>query len=295
MRRPQQGFTLIELLVSLALGLSVMALALGALLAGQRNFVLARELALLQESARFALDFLSAEIRQAGYTACSVTTPLQQDGAASWFLARPGLGGYDYDAGRNSFPMEFRAALRAGSDALALRYGEPASSGALENGQAVIRLASDCSALALGRWQVSAELDSLAGPLLNLNSAAYYVGSSNTASGVPALFRERLALNATTHTLYTVAEELVAGVDQLQLLYGVDDFGNDGYADHYLQAHAITDWRRVVSVQLSVRLRTIEPVYPSVRAYAPWPGEGSASDRYLRQSFTTTVALRNLR
>jgi type IV pilus assembly protein PilW len=287
----QRGFTLIELLVSLALGMSLMGTVLGVLLAARQNFTLTREVALLQESARFALDFLSDEIRRAGYTGCAAKVPMTRDGAGFWFFERPGVGGYDFDAGRTSFPAEFRAAVRAGSDALVLRYGE-AIINSPEPGQAVLTATSDCRQLALEHWQAAPPAGTT---LLGLNSAAYYIGTSNSAPGVPALFRERLALNGTSHALYTVAEELVAGVEYLQLLYGVDSAGNDGHADRYLQAQELVDWRQVVSVQLGLRLRTIEAVYPNARPYPAFAQQsGSAgSDRYLHQVFTTTVALRN--
>jgi type IV pilus assembly protein PilW len=290
----QRGFTLIELLVALTLGLSLMGTVLGALLMGRQSFVLAREVALLQESARFTLDFLSAEIRRAGYTGCAAAAPLTRDGEGAWYFERPGVGGYDYDAGIASFPVEFRAAARAGSDALAVRYGAPDT---LDQGQAVLAVAADCLALVLGRWQASPGMAQPAGgTLLALQSAAYYVGTSSSSPGVPALFRERLALNGTNHTLYTVAEELVPGVEYLALRYGVDSTGNDGHADRYLPAQDVEpDWRQVVSVELSVRLRTIEPVYAAARPYPAFAQQsGSAgSDRHMHLVFTTTVALRN--
>jgi type IV pilus assembly protein PilW len=299
--RRQRGFTLIELLISMALGLSLMGTVLGVLLAGRQNFILAREVALLQESARFALDFLSDEIRRAAYTGCAAATPLIHEGDSTWFFARPGVGGYDYDAGRASFPAEFRAAVRAGSDALVLRYGTVAESSPLQPGQAVLMAASNCLWLALGHWQASGGVESMAGVAdaasvtpLELVSAAYYVGSSNSAPGVPALFRERLALNGTTHALYTVAEELVPGVEYLELLYGVDSSGDDGHADRYLQAQDVApNWRQVVSVQIDLRLRTITPVYPKARPYPAFARQSAGSDRYLHQVFTTAVALRN--
>jgi type IV pilus assembly protein PilW len=297
MNTAERGFTLIELLVSLALGVSLMGTVLGVLLAGRQNFVLAREVAALQENARFALDFLGDEIRGAGFTGCAAAAPLTRASEDSWYFERPGVGGYGYAAGRATFPAEFRAAVRAGSDALVLRYGEPVAASALGQGQAVLAVAPDCLQLALGRWQVDASVMQMASAvLLELNSAAYYVGMSNTAPNVPVLFRERLTLNTTKHTLYTVAEELVSGVEYLQLLYGVDSTGNTGRADRYLPPQEVApNWQRVVSVQISVRLRTIEPVYPTARPYPAFAQQsGSAgSDRYLHQVFTTTVALRN--
>lgn len=286
------GLTLLELLIALALGVSLMGMALGVLLHGRQQLLLAREVAQLQESARFLLDFLGTELRHAGYSGCSSATPLVRHGASSWYFERPGVQGYDYAAGRSSFPTEFRSAVRADNDALALRYGAPLR-GAPTKGQALLVVAPDCTQLALGQWQQDIDGGDVAGLTpLSLESAAYYVGSSNSASGVPALFRERLAVNGTTQQLYTVAEELVPGVEALRLRYGLDGDG-DGHVDRHVRAHEVEDWTRVLSVQLHLSLRSITAVQPTARPYTLPLGQGTPSDRHLHQVFTTTIALRN--
>ena len=52
--RHQTGLTLIEMMVSLVIGMSVMTGALQILLQSKSNFIVERELAVMQENARFA-------------------------------------------------------------------------------------------------------------------------------------------------------------------------------------------------------------------------------------------------
>jgi type IV pilus assembly protein PilW len=132
--------------------------------------------------------------------------------------------------------------------------------------------------------------------LLALQSAAYYIGHSPSEPTLPSLFRERLLLNATQRRPYTAAEELVQGVDNLQLLYGLDLQGQDGSVDRYLRAgDPALDWRRVLSVRVTLRVRSIRPVLPTAAAFGrieDVPGT-DGSDRYLRYTLGTTVRVRN--
>ena len=137
-RTTESGLTLLELLVAMALALSVMGTVLGVLLSARQSLVHAREAAQLQESARFLLEYLSEQIRGAGYSGCSSRSPIALGAAATAFFDAPGITGYDYDAGRASFPVEFRAALRAGNDALLVRTGMAISGESPIRGQAVI-------------------------------------------------------------------------------------------------------------------------------------------------------------
>lgn len=69
---------------------------------------------------------------------------------------------------------------------------------------------------------------------------------------VPTLYRTTLA---TTHP-----EPLVCGVENMQILYGVDDNG-DEQPDRYARASAVGDtaqWRNVVSLRLGLLLRTLD-------------------------------------
>lgn len=88
---------------------------------------------------------------------------------------------------------------------------------------------------------------------------------------------------------------LIPGVDALSLTYGVDTDG-DGFADSYQAAAAVANWATVVSV--NVRLRLVSSEDMLTERPQPYPGfDGTAvtpTDRRLRRTFSTVVALRNV-
>lgn len=77
------------------------------------------------------------------------------------------------------------------------------------------------------------------------------------------------------------ANELIEGVNDFQVLYGVND-DNDLGADRYVDANNVTtggtDWNDVVAVRLSLTLSTVETV---------------KAGNTISKTFTTTVRLRN--
>lgn len=120
---------------------------------------------------------------------------------------------------------------------------------------------------------------------------SYFVGVN--PAGRPALYR----------VVGGTAEELVDGIEDLDILYGIDTSAPepDGIADAYVRANAVTNWSQVVSVRISalaVGLDGNVAVGPQTYAFRDTNGDGvpetqTAPDRRLRQVFTTTVALRN--
>ncbi len=364
----QTGFTLVELMVSITISLVVLAGVVNTLVVSKSNFISQREMASLQENARFALKYMTDEIRMAGASGCS--TPLHvansiNGGSAAWYMSGAGLQGYEYDAGVATFPSDFRANVRANTDSIAISSGT--STGLQVTGhnpnsavisvspnatfpQGMIMVMGSANCDDVGIFQMSGpnngnanHIDHNTGAgitpgncskslgvapgvpnadcttsgnltsvsfgagstLMALQSEAYYVGNSESDSTVPALFRQRMALNTGTSTPYTVAEELVQGVENMQILYGVDQIvsttgaaGNDGLADAYVKASSLTtsaQWSNVVSVRLSLRMRSVNPVYTTNVDYPVFEGVAgtNGSDLFMRQYVSSTIMIRN--
>jgi type IV pilus assembly protein PilW len=122
---------------------------------------------------------------------------------------------------------------------------------------------------------------------MKLVSYIYYVGKrGDAASSRPSLFRRSLKGGV---------EELIEGVESMQLLYGVDDDA-DREVDRYLGAEAVADWKSVVSVRLALLLASADGVRTDegpegfdLLGVTIKPPE----DRRLRRVMTTTIALRN--
>jgi type IV pilus assembly protein PilW len=125
-----------------------------------------------------------------------------------------------------------------------------------------------------------------------VRSYAYYVGPG--ADGSPALFRESLRTGAGGNA-GMVAEELIGGVDSMQVLYGVDD-NIDFVVERYVTAAAVADWRSVRAIQVSLLVRSQAEfgsnVDDEVHAVAGTLVD-PVDDRRQRRLFSSTIALRN--
>lgn len=110
--------------------------------------------------------------------------------------------------------------------------------------------------------------------LLRYHSVAYFVGTGT--NGEPALFRHNLATGNN--------EELVAGVEDMQILYGEDRNGDD-VPEYYVNANNINDMLNVVSVQVTLTVRSLEDnITETVSAQ---------NDKRLRHTFANAVTIRN--
>ncbi len=84
--RRQSGFTITELLVALALGVFLLGGVFTLFTSNQANFRTNESLARLQESARFSVELLSRELRDAGATPCgirAINSVLREGGSAN--------------------------------------------------------------------------------------------------------------------------------------------------------------------------------------------------------------------
>ncbi|HBK46823.1 MAG TPA: pilus assembly protein PilW [Xanthomonadaceae bacterium] len=141
--------------------------------------------------------------------------------------------------------------------------------------------------------------------LFRAESVAYYIAMNGGNPSVPALYRVRWGAAPGGDALTSAPEELVEGVDSMQLLYGEDsaDLSSTiptGYIDTVNTADTIGDgtngkrWRRVGAVQLGLLVRSSErsgseQVVNNVLQVGMTPPE----DGNYRSTYETTIALRN--
>lgn len=119
------------------------------------------------------------------------------------------------------------------------------------------------------------------GEIIKIATRSYFI---RTIDEWPALYRKVGARDA---------EELVRGVENMQIEYGEDLDGN-WTADAYRTADGVADWKNVVSVRISLLMQTIENNIASQPQSYTFNGAATTpTDRRLRQAFTTVIALRN--
>lgn len=123
-----------------------------------------------------------------------------------------------------------------------------------------------------------------------LDTATYYVGKATTgtaAKNPPTLYRRSTA----------GVEPIAEGVENLQIIYGVDTLNGDGIPDRYVPASDVANWSDVVNVKLSVLMATLNKSGNHSADQTEYELNGfkvtPIVDGRLRRVFTTSVALRN--
>lgn len=331
------GFSLIELMVSIAIGLLVTVAVVQMFAANRATYQLDEGLARMQENARFAIDFLNREIRQAGnmgctrnaawfnnlnggtpgsptdftiaiqgfdangtgpgdtYTATS-STPSNSTGTWSPALDTSLIPGSDGTAGAipgtdaivirriSSAPISAAPPYNSGAQ---LALSPPPSGNPLQAGQ--IAIITDCEKASVFQitninatgtnitraaagdpgnqcvtWGATEPGcppgDQLYGPgseVSTVQTYAFYI--ARNPAGIPALYVASL-LPGTGNMRGT---ELVEGVENMQIMYGVDnidDSGQQGDVDQYMTAREVDAaglWPDVVNARISLLMSTM--------------------------------------
>ena len=118
-------------------------------------------------------------------------------------------------------------------------------------------------------------------------SHAYYVGPSSVVPGMNALKREVFNSSGIPAT---APEEIALGVDDFEIVYGVDSNEN-GNIDSYVSANSVSDWNRVVNVKLTLVLRSRSPVH--LEDHSNTLSGVTYTDRFLRSMVNSTIKIRN--
>lgn len=319
---PIRGFSLVELMVAITIGLIILAAVSAMFVSSKRSYSTQDRLARLQENARFAMQFMTRDIRMAGYSGCAKDIPNINNvsGIGGLNIA---LEGIDNSGGTSTWLPSAAAkpaGINDGTDAFAIRAGDssqitsltsameseadflPVASTTGLNGNDIV-LVADCSNADV--LQITAVNSPLLEHAVNLGklydtsaqvmkfyTRIYYV--KDRADGTPALF---LIENGNE-------QELVEGVEDLQILYGVDTDA-DGAPNVYKKAGDVgAAWGSVKSVRIGMLVRTPndKDIDPDIRSSYDVNGNtftvptdaGGNRDRYQRRVFQTTVQLRNL-
>jgi type IV pilus assembly protein PilW len=315
-----RGLTLIELMISLALGMLVILSVGYAYIGSRTTFRQQDALGRMQENARFVFETLSNDIRMVGYAGplCGLANTEVVNALPSptnWdkdIFGTP-LKGYE---GASTTAPDVSATVYAGDALSVLRtdstkeyvVNAAAAAGAAisfsgtapANGDVVV---TDCgNAKPRQAFALAGSVNALTTPIaaqsriMPLIANLYYVRLRDTTKPIgtdnpPALYRKSAA----------GVQELVEGVEDMQITYGVDTSSpatcsdNDGGVDAYVKADAVEatvpcataaeDWKKVLAVRVTLSMRSVEDGITT--AVQP------AGDRRLRKTFTTTIAARN--
>ncbi|MEH6686098.1 MAG: PilW family protein [Halopseudomonas sabulinigri] len=289
----QLGLSLIELMVALALSSLLIIGVLQIFLSSKQTYMTNNSLSQLQEIGRFSLDFMTEDIRNAGYKGECLGFPTNHTsdgvGGVLWTLDEPVRGWESVE------PNHVDRTVLANTDSISVQFAagdQVELNGTAANGVGVNTLSLDAdhgvsqNTITLVSEALGCDLFVHTGTASNqlakgdatdwsidysdqvevmtLRSVTYFV--ANNDDGVPALYSQRLIAGPD----WDESEELVTGVESMQLLYGIA--GANEQVSSYVTADAVTNWGSVSAVQVELT---------------------ALSDEGIRQTFTSTIGIRN--
>ncbi|WP_295467938.1 PilW family protein [uncultured Pseudomonas sp.] len=332
--KAQRGLSIIELMIALLLGLLLMGGVLQLFLSSKRTYLTNAALSQVQESGRFALEFLAYDLRNAGYRGECLsplkplpTTLTQQANGQDDLRLVMGAGIQGWSTASNAqnpanTPAWLTSIFNAranGSDVILLKHAADAPTGVVINGSTTSQISttgatglpqnrllviddpSACflfanqsgptdSNVSVGGGQSFGRQYRTTAHLLLYQSAVYYL--RDNGAGIPSLWRQ------VYYAPNQPAEELVGGIQQLQIRYAVgQSSGQVGLAANgqaYQDASTITDWQSVIAAQISlIAVSNATNVVAPDQQVLFNNAVVTIPNGRLAQVFTLTVSLRN--
>jgi len=330
--RRQRGLSLVELMVALAIGTFLLAGAISVFAKTRDLYRTNDEAARLQETARYAMSTLEADLRMANYWGLMSRADLIENGPALDLANPPDvdptytlpaeLSGYAatisqcgdmwavklpaYAEATNSYTLgcaAFGAGEVAGSDTLTIRRAstQVIAAGGLAASAGQIKLQTS---RVQGSLFASATLPAGYAPPLSETRAlvvnGYYVDrDSDERAGTPSLRRKQLDVAGGAPAITDL--QIVPGVEDLQVELGAD-FNGDQNADYFVQPDTVIpagDEVVAVRIWLLVRAEERDTGYVDSRTYTYASRTGGAAltpgDNFHRVLVSKTLALRNTR
>ncbi|MGH1373243.1 MAG: PilW family protein [Cellvibrionaceae bacterium] len=322
----QAGLTLVELLIAMTLGIILTYGVTEIYINSKQTYRSQDGLARMQESARFALDFIARDIRSSGYVGCSniktitpsvvTTTPSiaaysltnvlnghHNLGSQSWTPSLPtGVNSVVDDTdvitatggGQCSTPLT--ADMAAVSDGLSMATANEC--GFSQNDVAIV---ANCSSADIFRitnapgssGQLShadlavAYTTSAASEVLTYSSNTYFIRNDAT-SGLPSLF----VLDNTQNAGGSNPIALIEGVENMQIQYGIDT-NADNVPEIYANASGTINWSQVVSTRITLLMRSIEETNAPSYTFTAGGTTKTYAAGPMRKEFVSTVQIRN--
>lgn len=289
----QKGFSLVELMIAITVGLAMMAGVMKIFINTKNNYRVQDEMSSVQENGRFAIDFIGKELRTGGFLGCASSkgvNPNTNNSSLSTDLSSmlnsgKTIRGYEFSAG-DTLPSlipangtftamtAFTAPPIVGTDIIIIQRandcGAYLSTAMATTASDVIVLPNSCS-FATGDFMIISSCSNVdvfktsnvtgttikhANPLAVVYPSSAqiykYIGTAfyiaMGSDGRRALWR---------HIQGQDPQELVPGVENLQIIYG-EDTDNDSVANRYVNANQVTaaNWDKIVSIMLTLTVQT---------------------------------------
>ncbi|MBK7902085.1 MAG: PilW family protein [Proteobacteria bacterium] len=330
-RMRQFGVSLIELMVAMVIGLFLILGAVTVFSQSRSTYRTAESVARLQEVGRLAMDVVETDVRMANFWGMSNhadyidnRTPIGQSPPAALDATQQAnaavcgtttapsnyfvLNLDEYVGGsNNSYGLTCAANnYLAGTDTLWIRRANGTQPAALDSTRIYLQTSRIRGTLFVpactdptDQGCIPADYLPPASQSRELEAHVYYVSSRSTnRNDVPSLRRKRFANASGAPGNAFVDEEIVPGVEDLQVRLGVDTNG-DTNIDQYVNPGAVPANGVVVSATIWLRIRAEEPEIGFVNdtgfQYADMGAVVTPGDNYRRILLTKTIHIRNTR
>jgi len=327
----QRGVGLIELMVAMLIGLFLILGAVSVFNQSRNTYRASEGVARLQETARLAMDVIESDIRMANYWGMNnradyiinragpsqpppaefnaqqqTNVSLCGSAASNWVINLDEyLGGSN-----NSYGLQCAASnYQGGSDVVVIRRANEARPLALDPNRVYLQTSRIQGTLFVPNAACTLPTDPTCIPPAylppasesrELEARAYYVSSQSTLrNDVPSLRRKRFAsVNAAIPANAVLDEEIVSGVEDMQIRLGVDTNG-DSNIDQYVNPGGVPGNAAVVSVTVWLLVRAEDRDFghrdETAYQYADMATAFTPNDNYRRILVSKTIHIRNSR
>jgi len=329
----QAGLSIIELMIALLLGLLLMGGVIQIFLSSRQTYQTNTALSQVQESGRFALEFIAFDLRNAGYKGeClsklnDLTPNTLNSGNDDRYVLGSGLKGWN-DSTPGTLPSWLDTTYNArtsDTDVILLKHAAnpvvkalpdnaTVNDGSLTTGTSdsgtrqgdliivadpvtcdfFINQSDTGKSVSLKEGLNFSRTYNHTAQVLNYQSTLYYLKNDST-TGVPSLWRTRYTSNADSAPV-EIAEELVSGIQDLQFQYALGN-ANGQITGNYLDANDASltnNWQSVVSVRINLLAVSRQTNAITPNQTVPFMGsDETIANGRLAQVFTLTVGIRN--
>ena len=340
MKTNQTGFSLVEMMVAMTISLVLVLGVATIMISSKRSYNVQQDMARMQENARFAIEFLNKDLRMTGNFGCSGEVPngiTRLGGTEGGVGLAPDMLSVNFaDSNQNAFSVVHPLLASGGSTGgstggSVLGGGGAGGAGAvvydqLNEGDATFNfnkrgnlnetdtvIASDCggsdaytitditdTTVALVRGGQCKSLSTSTNGLCKTYNNNGLSDGGEIRRLVTYTYSILAATSGVGFSLFRNADELVEGVENMQIRYGVNNGTNNGanMLVQYQTANNITNWNNILSVRIYLVVNTIKQRFDKeldtqtydVGELQPY----NPDDDYRRRTvFTTTVMLRN--
>lgn len=306
-----RGVTLIELLVAITIGAVLIFGATQVYVDSRNTYEITEASARLQETARYALSVIEPDVRMSnnwglvkgagvidGQAAQTVTSAGAPTNCGTNF-ARDLILNLEGDNNSYGFPSTcgaYGAAAAASSDTLTVRR---AAATVVAPGATSPARLQICSTRVMGQLVTDSAACTAApaGQVNDLVVHSYYISQDSLQSpGLPSLRRKTLIGGPAFRD-----DEIIPGIEDLQVQFGIDTTGTSGVATRYVNPDEVNvggvpDGSQIVSVRIWLLVRAENPEvgfsdgrtysYGDRSAYAP-------ADGFRRLLVSRTIQIRN--